>query len=513
MNIIQISEQLKDVPDQFLMQEIQNPTGSYPSYLVVSELTRRKRMRDGAIKQEPTTSVAEDLVGISSTPEAAQSTLGAAQQMMAQPMPEMGVNVPEMGMNQTPMMADGGLVAFENGGPIRAQAGLFVDPTQLISEPGAPLQFKVRDRFTGGIYNEMAGLKKAGFTDAEISQMSPEQRTQMFRSVQKESTGVPSGAEIERRMAPAMAQPTQQSPVATGASAQQKIAGEGAPPPRAGGLGAFKMPEFPTAQYEAAMGMPMPTEAEIAGTRKRAGEEFEQTMPDRTSQLLNERILRKTEQLQKDKDMTFNEALFAAGAAILSAPGGGGMKWAGEGLKAFGQTMAQGKKDIRKSQDLIDQANIDLAQAQSLRDQGKLAAADKAETKAFDRFAQGRALAQSDAALSLQQFNARVTAAKAPYEIDESQSKAEAQRALAGVYRSGGAGALTAAAKANQPMSAMEVEMAKARVLSDPRYKNASPETVDQMLKQMYGDRYVALPALPPLIRGAETGGATLPGT
>jgi hypothetical protein len=85
MNIIQISEQLKDVPDQFLMQEIQNPTGSYPSYLVVSELTRRKRMRDGAIKQEPTTSVAEDLVGISSTPEAAQSTLGAAQQMMAQP--------------------------------------------------------------------------------------------------------------------------------------------------------------------------------------------------------------------------------------------------------------------------------------------------------------------------------------------------------------------------------------------------------------------------------------------
>jgi hypothetical protein len=66
MNIIQISEQLKDVPDQFLMQEIQNPTGSYPSYLVVSELTRRKRMRDGAIKQEPTTSVAEDLVGISS---------------------------------------------------------------------------------------------------------------------------------------------------------------------------------------------------------------------------------------------------------------------------------------------------------------------------------------------------------------------------------------------------------------------------------------------------------------
>ena len=61
MNLIQISEQLKDVPDQYLMQEVQNPSGSYPAYLVVSELTRRKRMRESASKQAPTTTVAEDL--------------------------------------------------------------------------------------------------------------------------------------------------------------------------------------------------------------------------------------------------------------------------------------------------------------------------------------------------------------------------------------------------------------------------------------------------------------------
>jgi hypothetical protein len=71
-------------------------------------------------------------------------------------------------------------------------------------------------------------------------------------------------------------------------------------------------------------------------------------MPDRESKILEKRILERTEQLQKDKDMSFNEALFAAGAAVLSAPGGGGMKWAGEGLKAFGQTMVEGKKDIRR---------------------------------------------------------------------------------------------------------------------------------------------------------------------
>jgi hypothetical protein len=270
------------------------------------------------------------------------------------------------------------------------------------------------------------------------------------------------------------------------------------------------MPEFPTAQYDAAMGMAMPTEAEIAGLRKRAGEEFEQTMPDRASKLLEERIMRKTEQLQKDKDMTFNEALFAAGAAILSAPGGGGMKWAGEGLKAFGQTMAQGKKDIRRSQDLIDQANIDLAQAQSLRDQGKLAAADKAENKAFDRFAQGRALAQSDAALALQQYNAKITAAKAPYEIAESQSKAAYQSAYAKLLESGGAGAATAAAKASaERPSLAEVEMARAAIKD--RNPKATDAQVEQMLQE-YLPNYRPLPALPPLIRGADAP-ATLPGT
>lgn len=506
MNIVQISEQLKDVPDQFLMQEIQNPTGSYPSYLVVSELTRRKRMREGAIKQEPTTSVAEDLVGISGTPQAGQSTLGAAQQMMAQQqMPQMSMNVPQMSMNemgqQMPqMMAGGGLVAFEQGGPIRAQTGLYVQPFQQLTPYEKPAMQPA------GSMGELLSNLIPDLDQAErrIDPVTGEPVTLgewMRRSEQRQVAQSP--------MSPSAYPPAKgnrQVPLsAIEPSAQQKMAGE----PRAGGLGAFKMPAFPTDQYEAAMGMAMPTEAEIAGLRKRAGEEFEQTMPDRTSRLLEDRIIRKTEQLQKDKDMSFNEALFAAGAAILSAPGGGGMKWAGEGLKAFGQTMAEGKKDIRRSQDLIDQANIDLAQAQSLRDQGKLAAADKAENKAFDRFAQGRALAQSDAALALQRFNAQVTAAKAPYEIAESQSKAAYQNAYAKLLASGGAGAATAAAKAGaERPSLAEVEMTRSAI------KDRNPKATDAQIEQMlqeYLPNYKPLPVAPPLIRGAGTGGATLP--
>ena len=132
MNLIQLSEQLKDVPDDFLQREITQPTGAYPSYLVISEMTRRQRMRDKAMKQEPATSVAEDLMGINAIPQAAQSLagrdvskMGPPQQPMPPQMPpqmpsQMPPQMPPEMMQQLqmpqPMMAGGGLVAFQNRG-------------------------------------------------------------------------------------------------------------------------------------------------------------------------------------------------------------------------------------------------------------------------------------------------------------------------------------------------------------------------------------------------------------
>ena len=47
MNIIEeIQDSLKDLPDNALMQEMQMPTGSAPQFPCLSELKRRKRMRD-----------------------------------------------------------------------------------------------------------------------------------------------------------------------------------------------------------------------------------------------------------------------------------------------------------------------------------------------------------------------------------------------------------------------------------------------------------------------------------
>jgi hypothetical protein len=517
---IKIESYLKDVPDSFLMKEIQQATGEYPPVLIVAEYNRRKRMRNAAEGQqigEPK-SIVEDIkqeAGLMSAPGAMQTLAARDINQMGpppeemRPMPQqMPQQVPQMMPQQMmPMgMAGGGLVAFEQGGPIRAQAGLFADPTQFISEPGTPLQFKVRPYFTGGVYNEMAELQKAGFTDAQISQMSPEQRTQAVQSTRQESKGVPSGADLEKRFAPAMAAPTAAAPGAAPGAATK-------PPPAAGGLGAFKQPVFPT---DALTGIQKSIDdfgklqQETPGIREEAKTAFEQESPDRISRLLEDRILRKTEEIQKDKDMSFNDALISAGAAILKSRGTpGSLGWMGEGLSAFGTAMKEGRKDIRKSEDLIDQANIDLASAQSLRDQGKTAAADRAENKAFERIQRGMALQNTKSALLLQQYTAEIAAAKLPSEIAETQAKT-------GYFKALGDTAGQPKPKATTAKDALEArKMLMTQAMSTPGVDINDPNVIAEIenyLKANYPG-YTPLNIGGPKIRGLEAPATLAPGT
>ena len=490
MNLIEISEQLKDVPDQYLVSEVQNPTGSYPAYLVVSELTRRKRMREGALKEKPETSVTEDLIGIAATPEAADSTLGSAKQMMAQA-PQMAPQMPAQLAGQIPqmpqMMSGGGLVAFEKGGPIRAFDGMFTgDYTQTDEPTMRGLIPSIKDYFTGGMYNEMRELEKAGLTDAQISQMTPEQRTQKVKEIRQ--AVVPA---VAPAAAPAAAAPKPAPSAAPG------VTPNAAPAPAPTGIRAAA-PQLPIDLQEllnSAKGQTgIPSTQDVQAARTKATSEFDERFPFRQKEILEKRIAERTEELQRDKKMSFNDALLAAGAAVLSAPGGG-TKWMGEGLKAFNQTMIEGKKDMRKAQQLIEQSEMDLAQAQMLRDQGEFAAADRAEEKAFTRAEKARQFAQSEAALGLKAYEAQANAAK--------------DLAMAEAYQATARTAGLAKVKPAEPLTSIEVMMEKQRI------KEANPKATDaqieQFLKQMYGDRYVAVPTIPPLVRGTGTTGATLP--
>ena len=127
MNIIEIQDSLKDLPDSALMKEMQAPTGSAPQFLVLSELKRRKRMRDEFQRQQnmdmPT--VAEEVVTAAGMPQ--EGIMGAARAMapntnVAQNTGmDMAASVPATRAPQPQMMADGGVLRYAPGGAISAQ--------------------------------------------------------------------------------------------------------------------------------------------------------------------------------------------------------------------------------------------------------------------------------------------------------------------------------------------------------------------------------------------------------
>ena len=71
MNIIDIQDDLKNLPEQALMQEMQRPTGSAPQFLVLGELKRRKQMREDYKRQQNSDmkTVAEEVVTAAGAPQ------------------------------------------------------------------------------------------------------------------------------------------------------------------------------------------------------------------------------------------------------------------------------------------------------------------------------------------------------------------------------------------------------------------------------------------------------------
>jgi hypothetical protein len=128
MNLVDLQDKLKNFSEEQLIGEMQMPTGQLPQFLVLSEITRRQKMRDsfeGQQGQEQTT-VAQDAIAAAGMPSefAGQMAGSMAPQtdMMgntgAMPQQEM---MPEQGAPQMPVqgMAGGGIVALQQGGSVR----------------------------------------------------------------------------------------------------------------------------------------------------------------------------------------------------------------------------------------------------------------------------------------------------------------------------------------------------------------------------------------------------------
>jgi len=112
MSIIEQQKELEYYPDDVLAQEMMQPTGIAPSFLVATEIKRRNDMRNSYQAQmnpQPQTSVVEEeameLGGIANAdPNAMQ------QQMMQQPMPQQ-----QMPQNAPMPMREGGNIRYQGG--------------------------------------------------------------------------------------------------------------------------------------------------------------------------------------------------------------------------------------------------------------------------------------------------------------------------------------------------------------------------------------------------------------
>ena len=143
MNILEQEDLIKGATDDILLQEAKSPTGRVPQFLVISEIQRRKSMRDrfSAQEQQPEQSVAEKIVA-----GAAPQGIGALQPpqmppqmppqapVMAIPPPQMP---PEMMAAQMPPMPPPPQMMAAGGGrmPYRRMAdGGMIPPNALVED-------------------------------------------------------------------------------------------------------------------------------------------------------------------------------------------------------------------------------------------------------------------------------------------------------------------------------------------------------------------------------------------
>ena len=121
MNILEVEDMVKGLPDDRLQQEAEMPTGQVPQFLVVSEIQRRSDMRKRFAErqqQQPQGTVKDQIIqeGIAAMsppdPSMQAAMMGQQPQMPQEMMPPQG-----MPMDQPPMgMSRGGVVRMAGGG-------------------------------------------------------------------------------------------------------------------------------------------------------------------------------------------------------------------------------------------------------------------------------------------------------------------------------------------------------------------------------------------------------------
>ena len=166
MNIIKLQNMLRGVPDDALINYVQNPQGEVPSYLALSELQRRKDTRAKyQAEQAPESSVAEDLQ------QEAMPDQGGLAMLAGQPQQDMadqGVAGLDTGdMYQEDSFAGGGIVAFAG------KDGSYVQGYPNYEGPATSAIGRGFDYITGGLKGYYDKKSQVMELQREIERLQP----------------------------------------------------------------------------------------------------------------------------------------------------------------------------------------------------------------------------------------------------------------------------------------------------------------------------------------------------
>jgi hypothetical protein len=156
--------------------------------------------------------------------------------------------------------------------------------------------------------------------------------------------------------------------------------------------------------------------------------DYEQAIPDRTTKFFTEDIARREREIGGRRESNINEALIQAGLGIMGSKSPRFLQAASEGGLSALKVYREGAKDLRQSEEAINAARAKMIESQMLRDDRKFKAASDARKEAIELNNYGLNLAKTQSAIALQNVNAQRIAQMAPYEIAESQARAEAYR-------------------------------------------------------------------------------------
>ena len=168
MNLIQQANFLENVPKDQLAQMSQDPNGQFPPFLVLTEIQRRTMNEQNykAMQEQPTTTVAEEVVGNFMQPRLAQNQsqgLQGGTPQSATPLPDSNISAGLSGVPTAPMQmaAIGGLTGYANTGITSLPAGSAPYPANMPVE-------KLARMLGVDIYAANGSLKDSAVLDAEM---------------------------------------------------------------------------------------------------------------------------------------------------------------------------------------------------------------------------------------------------------------------------------------------------------------------------------------------------------